>query len=159
MKSTRHTAIVCLAIVMIGCTTGDTSAPEPPADGSKYAIGQVWTYWTRPGEEDSRLTIIGIDEDPRVGKMIHVALDNLKMRNPAEPGKLYDGMSFLPFSESAIDLSVRELSGRAEIRASIPEYEGWKRHFAAGRAGVYSSPVADVLNNFEGGLASPDDRR
>lgn len=38
----------------------------------KYRVGQEWNYKTRPGEENSILRILKIEEYPASGKVIHI---------------------------------------------------------------------------------------
>lgn len=45
--------------------------------------GQVWTYRTRPGEEQSRLQVLVAGTDPTFGEVVHVRVDDVQVANPA----------------------------------------------------------------------------
>lgn len=61
----------------------DTPQKEPA--NSKYKVGQQWSYSARSGEEKSYLMIVKIDDDPKLGRIIHIALRGLKMRTRTAP--------------------------------------------------------------------------
>ena len=46
-----------------------------------YAVGQVWEYKTRPGEEASRIYIAKIDENEKLGRIFHIYIDGLTIKN------------------------------------------------------------------------------
>jgi len=47
--------------------------PEPQeVTDSKFHIGQVWKYKTRPNEEQSTLTILRIESLPKLGVIVHI---------------------------------------------------------------------------------------
>lgn len=52
-----------LLLFFLGCTK---------KDNMKYNVGQEWKYKTRPGEENSILKILKIEEYPATGKVIHI---------------------------------------------------------------------------------------
>jgi len=48
----------------------------------KYKVGQEWNYKTRNGEENSTLKILKIEEYPKPGKVIHISIGRLRVKNP-----------------------------------------------------------------------------
>lgn len=75
----------------------------------RYAVGQVWKYHHRHGEDGSRLTVLRIDTEPGYGNIVHVAVSGLSIRATQAPDGYIREMSHLPFAEDAIDQSVTEL--------------------------------------------------
>jgi hypothetical protein len=43
--------------------------------------GQIWTYKTRPAEADSHLTILKRETHPKLGTIVHISVDGLRMKN------------------------------------------------------------------------------
>lgn len=52
------------------------------ASASDYAIGQIWEYKTREGEGASRLYIVHIDEHEKLGKIYHIFVEGVAIKNP-----------------------------------------------------------------------------
>jgi hypothetical protein len=48
--------------------------------------GQVWSYKTRPGEESSRVLINKIEAMPKLGKVFHISVSAVKVKNPQIAG-------------------------------------------------------------------------
>ena len=59
----------------------------------------------RPGEEESYLIIVKIDNDAKVGRIIHIALGGLKIKNPRSPEGISDTVNHLPLAAAAIEKS------------------------------------------------------
>jgi len=116
----------------------------------KYQVGQVWDYKTRKGEKDSYLTILKIEEYPKAGIVVHVAIDNVSINGP-KTGEYYGHtISHMPFSPEALDKSLTDLK---ESNSTLPEFEGgyddWKEQFDKGNAGVFSVTVAEAIGFIE----------
>ncbi|WP_435921443.1 hypothetical protein [Paenibacillus sp. DYY-L-2] len=52
--------ILFVVLLLVSCTTKQ----EQYIDDT-FKAGQVWSYHTRPGEEESNVTILKIEEDDR----------------------------------------------------------------------------------------------
>lgn len=121
---------------------GDAATP--------FAVGQVWSYKTRADEPQSRLIICKIEEDPRAGRLVHIAVNNLRMKNLRSPSGFSDNIVHLPFAESALRASVVELEG---ISSTIPPYESgyafWRQSFDNNAGGVWTVPLADAIADQE----------
>jgi hypothetical protein len=107
-------------------------------DLNYFLPGQVWQYDTRPGEENSTLTVLAIDEEEDYA-IIHIRLDNINV------GK--DGcIRHLPFSADTIMDSV---TGFVKHLDAVPEfkdgYDQWKKQFQTGRAGYWKIPVKEAV--------------
>lgn len=120
---------------------------------TSFKVGQVWSYQTRPGESQSRLTVVHIDHDPRLGTIVHVRLTGLHLRNPRTPGGIDPEFSHLPFAARAVEKSVTaKLSDHGPLGNYLEGYHIWRQDFDAGKAGIFTAPVAEVVDGLEQGL-------
>jgi len=121
---------------------------------SKYQPGQVWIYKTRPEEKDSRLTILAIENYEKFGTIVHISLDNLKIKNPKAPSGFSTSMEHMPVSEKSLDESVVEKEADRPAPAPSAGYKQWKQRFDKGEVGVFTKPVDDLVQFVEGTLAT-----
>ena len=89
-------------------------------DNPKYNVGQVWAYHTRPYEAGSTLTIVKTELDDKMGSIVHIHIQGLRMKNPHHKLGLTAIVSHMPCSEEAIDQSVTEV---LQANALLPDYE------------------------------------
>ena len=52
----------------------------------KYKEGQVWSYKTRENESNSKIYIVKIEYNKTIGKIYHIYIDNLNIKNPYQNG-------------------------------------------------------------------------
>src|SRR5260221_695182 len=137
------------ALVFIGCdrstqssTTGNAMYPFTP--------GQVWTYNTRPGEEASRIVICRVDADPKLGQIVHIHVNGLRLKNKHLPGGFSDQIGHMPYSGDALHKSVTKLESTS---AALPTFEDgyreWRSAFDQGKAGVWTSSVSEAIGGME----------
>lgn len=120
---------------------------------SKYKVGQVWSYKNRPGEEGSVFVVVKVENHPKLGNIVHVAVRGLKMKNRHSPDGFSDKVNHMPFSEEAIDRSaVKLLKERAELPDYKEGYQMWREAFDAGSAGVYTITLAEAVTVMEATL-------
>lgn len=124
----------------------------------KFIPGQVWEYQTREGEEDSRLIVLQVDETKQDGVIVHIKVEGVNIPNPAMPQLPVNVIGFMPIVEASLEESVTKLVS-SEESYSPPEdfsegYKGWKSAFDDGKAGIWTSPVAKVVQNLEDGARS-----
>ena len=50
------------------------------ATESRYKVGQVWSYKTRPNETKSTFIVVKVENDPKLGNIVHIALRDLKIK-------------------------------------------------------------------------------
>ncbi|MBB6099341.1 hypothetical protein HNR42_002782 [Deinobacterium chartae] len=115
---------------------------------SRYVAGQVWSYHTRPGEEESVLRVLKAETHRTLGTIVHVSLEGLDLRGPGgTPGS---SIGHLPFAEQALEASVTELLGHDPYPHGDGEgYRIWRDAFERGEAGVWTLPVAEALSALE----------
>jgi hypothetical protein len=121
-----------------------------------YAAGQVWTYHTKPGDEGSTLQINKVEQDPELGAIFHISVFGLRIHNSRVAGGILTELPHLPVSKETLDKSVESLS-YAPVRPVAYEegYAHWKREFDAGRAGIYTISVAEIVTLAEQTMSKP----
>ncbi|MBA4191112.1 MAG: hypothetical protein C0467_24270 [Planctomycetaceae bacterium] len=123
---------------------------------SKFATGQVWAYHTRPAEEGSRIRVLRVDVTERAGAIVHVAVEGVTILNPSEPERPTRTIGFMPIAEASLDASVTRLVEEDVTFVPSADFEGgyggWKEAFDAGKAGFWTTPVANVVQAVEDGL-------
>ena len=134
-----------LSILLFASVFGQDAPQKEPAD-SKYKVGQQWSYSARPGEEESYLIVVKIDNDPKLGRIIHIALRGLKMKNPHSPDGISEDVNHMPFLEAAIEKSgLRLIKEKVDLPDFKEGYGMWRKAFDAGQAGAYSITVAEAV--------------
>jgi hypothetical protein len=134
-------AIICCAVSCYGTAERSTPCPElSPAADSKFVPGQVWSYQTRDTEPFSTLTILKVESEPKLGTIIHIRVDRIRLHNCSggpEPNQL----EHAPFTREALDRSVVKLLRQDAVLPTMEGYEQWRRDCG----GVYAITVAQML--------------
>jgi len=145
-----YSLVAAIFLFFLGCTK---------KYDMKYNVGQEWKYKTRPGEENSTLKILKVEEYPTVGKVIHISVSRLKMKNPQHPTGIADKISHLPITEEALYKSIISIKNDTRQMPDSIEMDGysyWKKEFDKGNAGVFSIPVSEIVNTMEKSIVSGD---
>jgi hypothetical protein len=121
-------------------------APDAAKD-AKFAPGQVWRYKTRQHEEGSTLTILKIESLRKVGTIIHIRVDKIRLRN-CTGGPEPDKFEHMPFAREAIERSVTKMLRQISVPDFQEGYAQWRK--ACG--GVYTISVADAIRVAEDGF-------
>lgn len=143
-----YTLIAVLFLLSFSCTKKDP-----------YRVGQQWNYKTRPTEKSSILKILKIEEYPETGKVIHISVNGLKMKNPVSPTGFAEYISHLPISEEALDKSVTTLKSQTGKKPDSLEMDGysyWKKEFDNGNAGIFTIPVSEIVSTMEKSIVAGD---
>jgi hypothetical protein len=134
----RQLLVVLIAIVSIPAW-GDT--PD-------FDAGQLWAYKTRVGEEDSRLLIDKVEDVPKLGRIFHISLSNIHLKDSAVT--IATELPHLPVSLQTLTSSCTTLVGHSEPNPMyLQGYQTWRKAFDAGQAGVYTISIAEILNTTE----------
>ncbi len=113
----------------------------------RYQVGEKWNYRTRQGEEDSLLTVSKVESSSKLGVIVHVSVDGLRIENPSAPGGVSETIGHMPFTEAAIDKSVTSRAGSSRpVTLDDEGYKTWRRASDAGRAGVFTVTVAEGVD-------------
>jgi hypothetical protein len=140
---------VSVVLLSVGIAVAQ-QAPVSPAkkcaepqvtQDSKFRPGQVWAYQTREGEESSTITILRVESLPKIGVIVHVRLDGIRLKN-CSGGPSPTSIGHAPFAKDALDRSVTKL---VEKRRALPEYEEGYNNWRQACGGVYTITVAEML--------------
>ncbi|NID15847.1 hypothetical protein [Luteibacter yeojuensis] len=125
-----------------------------------YAVGQAWTYRTRPSEEASRVAIRRIDHEPEDGEVFHVSILDVKLRNHRLPGGLQPAMRHAAVSRASLDRSLLQVDGVADGDEGWRDgYGVWRQAYDNGDAGIFDLPLAEVLDYIERVVAASGESR
>ena len=102
----------------------------------KYQVGQVWRYRTRPGEEDSRLTILKIEAEDSGKIIIHVRIDGLVTSTMG--GQPMPEIPHLPTTPDDLDDTVIEVVDHIE---SVPDFSDGYSMWRSDRDDGYALPI------------------
>ena len=152
MKKTITASTLCFSILLAMTAYGSVQESMlKDTTESKYRVGQVWSYKTRPNEKKSTFIVVRVESHPKLGNIVHIALRDLKLRKPG--GDFIEQAGHLPFAEEAINKSAVKL---LKEKAELPDYEEgyglWREAFDAGRAGVYTITIAEAVDVMEQSL-------
>ena len=120
------------------------------ANAADYSEGQVWSYKTRPGEEKSTVLINKIETDEKLGKIYHISLLEVKVKNPHIAGGFSTKLPHFPVSEETMTKSlVKLVSERSTNPDYVEGYNTWKAAFDAGEAGIFTISVSEIVGFIE----------
>lgn len=107
-------------------------------DLNYFLPGQLWHYNTRPGEENSLLTVLAIDDEDDY-TIIHVRLDNINFGSNGY-------IQHLAFSAEAIMDSVTGFIKHLEKIPDFKEgYDHWKQAFKEGKTDYLKVTVKEAV--------------
>jgi hypothetical protein len=147
-RSSRGPIAIALVLLVAACASGP---PMPErASSPRYRVGQVWRYQTRPGEEASRVIVGRIERIEGIGPVVHVKLTGLRLRGPQGVASI---MFHAPVAEPQLSASVTELTGeRGDLEGFADGYAMWRSAYQSGKAGVFTLPLAGVVDSMEEAL-------
>jgi hypothetical protein len=120
------------------------------ANATEYSEGQVWSYKTRSGEENSTVLINKIELNEKLGKIYHISLNEVKVKNPHIAGGLSSDLPHFPVSEETLKKSLtKHIGNRAPNPDYIEGYNTWKAAFDAGEAGIFTISVSEIVEFIE----------
>ena len=145
---------LALPLIMTNCNMHNDKTDTPltleTIQDSKYEVGQVWKYTTRPSEDSSTLTVVKIEQQAKVGVIVHVYIDGLRVKTNKNKSEFSSTITHSPFSKAALDSSVIRV---VSVVDDLPDYkEGyieWRESFLTGNAGVFSIPVSKSIDYME----------
>jgi hypothetical protein len=143
MRTLRLSLLITLLLPLAACKKTELT----DATDAKYKVGQRWNYWARIGEEQSTFTIVKIESHPKLGFIVHVGLDNLKLKTKSGSTGI---LPHLPMAREALDKSATKM---VEDGAPLPNYQQgyqeWKKAVDDGKGLIYTVPIAESLAQIE----------
>lgn len=150
MKTFLKSLILFLGIGSLASCSGDTPTYPQKAISKQFQPNDVWTYKTRPGEEDSRVIIGKIEEIENSTIVIHLKIIGLEILNPQNPDKLMTHLSHSPILAEVLKESVIEKVGSNGNLDGFEEgYLSWLSSYQNESAGVFSISVAEIVSTIE----------
>ncbi|BDI33666.1 hypothetical protein CCAX7_57170 [Capsulimonas corticalis] len=129
-------------------------------DNGKFQRGQVWKYHARPYEDGSTLTVVKTEVHDRLGAIVHIHLQGLRIRTPRHSIGMTSVIGHLPCSEESITQSVTQL---VQENAPLPDfeegYQQWRDAFDAGGAGIWTVPIAEMVSALESIISAQDQEK
>lgn len=117
---------------------------------SKFKVGQMWSYKTRPGEGNSYFIVTKVETHQKLGIIVHIGVQKLKMKNPQSPDGLSENVGHMPFAEAALSKStLKILKKKVDLPDFEDGYQTWRKGFDAGRAGVFTVTLAEAVKFME----------
>ena len=111
----------------------DVFTPQP---------GECWAYQTRPHESESFVVLRKVEELPKVGRVWHVSLFNLAVKNPTIPEKPHKYIAHTPIKEERLLDSLTE-----KLDCEIPDidweegYNSWQND----HGGAFDVPLQECV--------------
>jgi hypothetical protein len=110
------------------------------ASPTKYAVGQVWEYHTRPQDAGSLLKIQEITT-LRDRKVYHVSVVGVHFARPGIAGVL----PHAPVSEETLDASVTKLSSSSVAFPPLSSVDEGIAEWQRAQGGVFTIPVSEII--------------
>ncbi len=137
----------CFLLFFIACglsfQTPVSTTPGCPAStsivDSTYSPGQVWSYNPREGESEATLTILKVEALPKVGTLVHIRVDGVRLKSCSGAPDL-TAVAHAPFTREALNRSVRRLLRTGPVPDFAAGYDSWRQHCG----GVYTTTVAEM---------------
>lgn len=121
-----------------------------------FREGQVWSYRTRKGEEKSTVLINKVETDHRIGKIFHISISGVKIKNQRIAGGVSTELPHSPVSEETLKKSLTKMIGKSSLNPDYAEgYKTWKEAFDRGEAGVFTIDVAEIVGGIEKAINQP----
>jgi hypothetical protein len=144
--------VLTLTLLLSACNSTFVFPTFTDTQESRYKVGQVWSYKTRPVEPNSELVIVKVEKLEIPGIVVHISVRGLKLKSPTAPGGYTDQISHMPFAERAIDASVlSEIGSERNLPDYLPGYKDWLEH----NGGVFTRTVAEAIDVIEQPVIKP----
>ena len=122
------------------------------AAAADFEAGQVWSAKGRAKDHAPQLLVLKLEPRTPVGDVVLIQIKGVRICLPN--GQCGDQFSPLAISKSALDQSVDRAS-RQHRRPAVPDfaegYRFWKDGIAKGAPVTITVPLADALDQIEGG--------
>ncbi len=116
------------------------------AQGAEYSVGQVWAYKSRAGEKQSTVLINKIEYHEKLGRIFHLSIDGVKIKNWRVAGGIQNDMPHVPVSENTLKMSLTKHVGNKAINSEyLKGYNEWKLEFDKDKAGIFTISIADIV--------------
>ena len=138
--------LLAFCVVLCGCSTVETKPVANDLGASsvqQFQPGQIWHYKTRPTETDSKLTILKVETDPKLGVIVHIRLDGLSIQTPEGVKR---EIAHMPFSEKSVRESISNL---VETTSTIPPFQEGYKNWKDANGGIWALSVSKSVDAME----------
>lgn len=140
--------LLAVALSLLAAPLAAEAPPERP-----LRVGQEWSYQTRPRESSSTLIILKIEADRAAGRIVHISVRGLRLKNPRVKGGLSARVPHMPFAEDALRKSLVKL---VRDSVTVPPFERayseWRRAYEGGKIGPFTVPIGEAVELMEKAL-------
>jgi hypothetical protein len=138
-----------LGLLLAGIFGAGSSSATPPFDE-----GQVWSYDTRAADRDSTFQINKVETHETLGRIFHISVDQVRVRNPHIEGGISSELPHFPVSEETLKKSAVKLvrDGVEPNSNYLDGYGVWKEAFDRGEAGVFTISIAEIVDLIESSI-------
>lgn len=143
----RHLLLTAIATAVAATATALATSAAFAAD---YQVGQVWSAKGREKDPGPRVLILKVELGTPVGDVVFVAVNGVRICLPN--GACGDIFSPLAMLKQALDASVTQEIGRTDQFPDFERgYQFWKEGIAKGAPVTIRVPLAETLDQMEGG--------
>jgi hypothetical protein len=125
------------------------------ATARDFEVGQVWSYYARPGDEESLILINLVEEVPKLGVVYHISVLRVHMPSLNDSSRPRIDLPHFPVLKVSLEESVVALvvSQYPPLDTYRRGYETWREAFDAGRAGAFTIPIYEIVQTVEESIA------
>ena len=142
--------LVFFTFISISICKGQQNSNLSESSDKKLKEGQIWKYKTRPGEENSTITILKIEritgENGRPVTIVFVQINGLKIRDIYRPDVQVDHIQPYPFHMKTLLNSLTQLVSENN---KIPDFEATYNKWRGGKGAYLVVNIIKVINDFE----------
>jgi hypothetical protein len=114
-----------------------------------FAAGQEWSYQARTQDLNSTLLIGALEDHPELGRIVHIEVGDVRVRNPHAEGGYSTVIGHIPMSEAALRNSVSELLASGQQVGQVAEgIQTWRE----AQGGVFTVSVSEAVQYIEDAL-------
>lgn len=145
MSVCRSAAKIIVALLVIGAMAKGHAAPP----NGPYQPGQVYTFQAEELNKHARIVIGKAETLIGQGPIVHVVIVGTRIIDDGTGQLLFTDIWHMPFSVSAMDMSVIELEGTVEVPKQFNvAYEQWRKNYDKGEdPQINTLPAGLVLKN------------
>ncbi|MDX2288678.1 MAG: hypothetical protein NW217_07635 [Hyphomicrobiaceae bacterium] len=127
-----------------------------------FEPGQVWRVKGRLQDGDVHAAVLAVLHYEGLGFVCSVALTEVRIMNPHVAGGIQTMVPHIPITAEMFEDAVMGLAGTGGPTAADADfaaaYEQWRTPFEKGEAGVFTVPLADVIELLETAISEPKGR-
>ena len=120
---------------------------------NRFRAGQVWRARCRPQDDNPHIIVLGEMEAGQGQSFYSIAITGVRIANPGMKGGVQTELPHAPVTEEVLGAAVLDLVASDGPTAADPEYseayEEYMEEYKLGEAGVFTIPVAEILDIIE----------